>query len=355
MLVEFYYPRALSAARLDRYLAGGWFRNCRMLFRTKLLCLENDFYSVVNIRLRLNDYKPSKRLRKIRRKNDERFTTVIRPAHLDAIKEELYQSHKERFKGFLYASLEDFFHGEFYWEYEIFNTYEVAVYDGDKLVALSFFDKGQKSIASLLGLFHQDYAAYSLGLYTMLKEVDFAIENEMKYYYPGYILKGADAFDYKLRLGKMQFYDWKGQWRQMKKLEEQTLMADVLRQHLEEVELLLDDANIPYQRLLYPPFPIAYLDQADLYYLQSPVFLSCIRQEGSPFYFVIEYLVEDKMYMLSRLRLHAKFDDMGSVTVTQEFKDNELYCLDLLYYDKIIAHHRDPKKIINRLTKIGYM
>ena len=351
MLVEFYYPKALSAARLDRYLAGGWFRNCRMLFRTKLLCLDKDFYSVVNIRLKLKGYKPSKSLRKILKQNDKRFEIIIRPAFIDSEKEQLYQTHKTRFKGFLYGSLEDFFYGEFYWDREIFDTYEVCVYDDIKLVALSYFDKGNESTASLLGVFHPDYNKYSLGTYTMLKEVEYVLEEGIKYYYPGYILNKNTAFDYKLRLGKMQYYDWNGYWYSMDNLPNETFLADVLRAKLEQVEHIIQTKKIPYQRLLYPPFPIAYLKQRDLHYLQSPVFLYYKENESSPYYFVIEYLLEEQLYMLSRVRLHAKFEEIEALTVTPEFLNSNLYCLDLLYYDKIIAHHKKPQKIVERLLK----
>lgn len=349
MLVEFYYPKALSAARLDRYLAGGWFRNCRMLFRTKLLCLDKDFYSVVNIRLKLQKYRPSKSLRKILNRNDKRFEVVIRPASIDSKKEKLYQDHKNRFKGFLYGSLEDFFYGEVYWEKDIFNTYEVCVFDDDKLIALSYFDKGNKSVASLLGVYDSAYNKHSLGTYTMLKEVEYSIGVEMKYYYPGYVLNKNTAFDYKLRLGKMQYYDWNGHWHSMDNFPKETLLADILRTNLEEVESIIQSENIQYQRLLYPPFPIAYLEQRDLHYLQSPVFLLHKQSENSPYYFVIEYLLEEELYMLSRVRVHAKFEKMKALTVTPEFLDTDLYCLDLLYYDKIIAHHKEPQKIVDRL------
>ena len=34
----------------------------------------------------------------------------------------------------------------------VFDTREVCVYDGDRLIAVSYFDLGEQSMASLLGL-----------------------------------------------------------------------------------------------------------------------------------------------------------------------------------------------------------
>ena len=72
----------------------------------------------------------------------------------------------------------------------IFDTYEVAVYDGSKLIGLSYFDFGQKSVASLLSVYDvtDEYKKYSLGVYTMLLEVVYAQEQDKTYYYPGYVL-----------------------------------------------------------------------------------------------------------------------------------------------------------------------
>jgi len=40
------------------------------------------------------------------------------------------------------------------------------------LIAVSFFDRGLNAAASLLCIYDSAYAKYSLGIYTMLKEID---------------------------------------------------------------------------------------------------------------------------------------------------------------------------------------
>ena len=56
-------------------------------------------------------------------------------------------------------------------------------------------------MASLLGLYDEDYKSWSLGKLTMLKEIEFGIKTEENGY-PGYVLD-LDNFDYKLELGPM--------------------------------------------------------------------------------------------------------------------------------------------------------
>ena len=78
MLVQYYYPLSLSPARLDKYLANGWFRSAPMLYRSELICLDGDVFSTVNIRVKLSDYTFKKSLAKILRKNKDRFYTEVR-------------------------------------------------------------------------------------------------------------------------------------------------------------------------------------------------------------------------------------------------------------------------------------
>jgi leucyl-tRNA---protein transferase len=82
----------------------------------------------------------------------------------------------------------------------IFNTYEINIYDHGKLIGYSFFDVGITSMASIIGIFDQSYSKHSLGIYTMLLEMEYAKSMQLKYYYPGYVAYEPSQFNYKLRL-----------------------------------------------------------------------------------------------------------------------------------------------------------
>ena len=137
MLVQVYYPQSLSHTSLDEYLADGWFRSCNMLFRSKLICLDDEVFSLVYLRLNLTDYHRSKSLRKLFSKNNRLFRHQIRKASVNEAKQRLYNAHKQRFQGFVFNSLEHYFLGDSV--NSVFDTYEICVYEGDKLVAVSFF------------------------------------------------------------------------------------------------------------------------------------------------------------------------------------------------------------------------
>ena len=73
MLVQTHFPRQLSRVRYDQYLASGWFRGAVMLYKMDLLCLDNELYSVVNIRLNLEKFGFRKGQRKLLRKAESKF------------------------------------------------------------------------------------------------------------------------------------------------------------------------------------------------------------------------------------------------------------------------------------------
>ena len=56
MLVQTHFPRSLSRSRHDQYLASGWFRGSVMLYKMDLLCIDESLFSVVNIRMNLDQH-----------------------------------------------------------------------------------------------------------------------------------------------------------------------------------------------------------------------------------------------------------------------------------------------------------
>jgi len=218
MFFQEYYPKSLIDPKLlDNYLAKGWFRSGNMLYRSTITFFQDEIYAVVRTRLPLGGFRFKKRLRKMLNRNNRLFEVRIVKSVINEEKEALYRLHQNRFDGYIPHTLQ-----EYLLENSIdsvFDSYEVQVYDGKKLIGVSFFDLGKEGAASILALYDQTYSKYSLGIYTMLLEVEYCQQTGRKYFYPGYILIGNARFDYKLRLGKeMEYYQGKGIWRNMAEL-----------------------------------------------------------------------------------------------------------------------------------------
>jgi len=278
VLVQTHFPRKLARSRYDQYLASGWFRGSVMLYKVDLLCIESGIYGVVNIRMNLERFAFRKSQRKRLARCDRKFTVSIGTAKPDAEKEALYALHKHRFKGFIHPTLNEYLTSGFH--RTVFDTREVCVYDGDRLVAVSYFDMGEKSMASLIGLQHPDYRQYGLGIYTMLKEIDFGRSAGFKWYYPGYVLDLPSDFDYKLELGEFEYYTPTKRWGVYKRFNPSETTGARVRGAMTRLKEGLDSLGISFNERYYPYFSLGYMAPWQLEFLTLPHFLELAEVDG---------------------------------------------------------------------------
>ena len=356
MIAEHYYPESFSTNELDEYLAKGWFRGGIMMSRSDFLCFEESLQTVINVRLPLNNHVFKKRQRRIIKKVTNQFEIIIRPFQPCPQKEILYQNHQDRFRGFLHTNLFHYLNGEegAIMGADIFDTYEVCVYDADKLIAFSLFDLGNNSIASILGIFHEDYAVYSLGKFTMLKEIEFGQKNGFEYYYPGYILHNTTLFNYKLELGKMEFYNNEKQWVSFEMFDTFQPKSLAFEMEIEKMEHFVKMFQIPHKRITYSGFSFSYFDAESIYYVRSPLFVLLYDNSVKDGVLILEYWWETQKYVLSRVGVHVKFDLFDRIKISQTTLESSTNCLDLLSYHTIIARSDDLFALIPALLSTSF-
>lgn len=349
MLIQFYYPEKTLTKDLDLYLSKGWFRNSVMLHNSKVICLDRKISSILNIRAPLDSYYPSKSLRKILKKNNTQFSFLITEVHITKEKQTLYKQHLSKFKGFLFENLEQFLYANT--NMNNFNTYELNIYDGDKLVAFSFFDIGEKSMASLIAVYDQSYNSFSLGIYSMLLEVEFAKENNIEYYYPGYILDNSAEFDYKLRLGNIQYLNSNGKWGTKDQLLEEDFPGRIIEKRLTELEELLAKHHLPYQFLYNPYYTIGYIQVYSNKFTKScAVFHLDAGLDNS--FIQLEFNFEENKFVVSECCYEELFQDMIDMKVTDELKNSSFYQPGLVSYLNILYKNVSAKDCINFVLKI---
>ena len=228
-----------------------------MLYKMDLLCVDADVFSVVNIRLGLDQYSIKKRHRKIKSRVENRFTITCGEVTLRDEHQRLYEQHKSRFKGFIHATLDEYLHAGFH--STVFDTMQICVFDGDQLIAASYFDLGERSMASLIGMYDEAYADYSLGIYTMLKEIEFGQSTHRRWYYPGYVLDKPSSFDYKLQLGNMEYYTPSKRWGSHVNYDPKQTLAFGLRKAMSRLEKALKQEGIQFRKWHYPYFSMGYM------------------------------------------------------------------------------------------------
>lgn len=223
---EEFYTESVTPAQIDLLLADGWRHFGNHFFRYNLGLYQDEIRRVLPLRVRLADFKPSKSQRRIFRRNSD-LEVKIQPVDITDETHELFQRHKQRFKSGAPSSLYDFL------SIEPANgpteTFEIGVCGDDRLLAASFFDVGGMSTSSVYGIFEPTETSRSLGIFTMLKEIEYARENGKQYYYPGYAYEGESFYDYKKRFSALERFDWRGAWLPMSSSDQLEITVDDVR------------------------------------------------------------------------------------------------------------------------------
>lgn len=209
----------VTPEQLDLLLADGWRHFGTYFFRYSLGIHEFDIRLVIPLRIRLADFSFSKSQRRVLRQNRD-LTVTVHPAEITPESAELFDRHKRRFKWGVPDSIYDFLSND---PASVpCESMQVTARLDDRLVAVSYFDVGSRSISAVYGMFDPEFSDRSLGIFTMLKEIEFAQERRKEFNYQGYAYEGESFYDYKKRFRGTEVFDWKGTWKPLVAGEEST-------------------------------------------------------------------------------------------------------------------------------------
>jgi len=197
MLAQSLSPFAMTPESLDEYLSNGWFRMGQTIFTTNFLHFKDDFYSAIWLRIDLRKFEGGATVRKILKQNS-RFEVIVRPAIFDESKEELYKKYRNSIVFDASSSVHQLMFGSA--SFNIYTTYELCVFDNEKLIGCGFFDIGQHAAAGISSFYDPEYKKFSLGKFIILGKIHHCLQIGLRYFYPGYFVPGYNAFDYKLEL-----------------------------------------------------------------------------------------------------------------------------------------------------------
>lgn len=305
MHVRVVRPPRLSPEELDEFLHGGWFRIGQALMTCRVVQFEGVLRPAIWTRQVLDRAPLTRSNRKLMARNHKLYRVEEGPVVLDDEHEALYQRYRQGARGERSETLVDFLYGES--STDVFPTREIRVFDGDRLVAFSWFDLGRETVQSLMGVYDPALSRHSLGYWTMLLEVEHARRTGRRFFYPGYVLPGDPAMDYKLRLGDVEFlHPDAGQWRPLAELAAVQLPTDRLRRSLEQVREALEARGIPARTVAYPWFE-APAWQPDLTScLDQPLVLRCFPEQRGGALLIVTYDLDRSQFGLLRcLRARA--------------------------------------------------
>lgn len=293
----------LPPAELDRYLEKGWRTTGQAVYNCNFLWLESgEMISVLPMRLQLKGYQFSKSMRKMMRRNLDRFQVVYGPAinmNSEAYRVNLAYLQQNPDKSL--PNLDYHITGNYL--RRVLNTWECRIYDGCRLAAISYFDLGNNSAYGKAGIYDPAYSQFSLGLFTMGLEVEFCQRRGLSRYFPGYVSDDNPMFNYKHRLGKMDFFDVVSQqWLPYKAGEVRQQPIRIIRAKLENaIDLLKASSDLQVELMVYPYLDARYASLGYNEYLDVPLFV-LLKQTGHDRYHLLTYLPQRDCFQVLKVQ-----------------------------------------------------
>jgi arginine-tRNA-protein transferase len=322
MQTQRYQPSIITGTMLDSFLARGWFRMGQSVFTTHYLRFQQKFYPAIWLRYGIAAHLLPPIQSKVK-KIETKFSVHISPWLLDEEQEALFALYREHSGLAMSPYLREILLDGY--KQNIFETLQVTVRHGDKLIGLGIFDLGEHAVAGISNIYHPDYKKFSLGKMLMLLKIKYSIQQGYSWFYPGYAVPGYKRFDYKLEypFGNIQYYQPLSQsWL--------PFFPDAgLPNFIEQLEAALQGLmdrlrveNIPCRLVYYPAFDFALADDMLPEVVTTPVFLLVGYEELTETSTLIVYALEKEGFgIVNALPLYKN----GWV-----FEGSKCVCLDVL-------------------------
>jgi leucyl-tRNA---protein transferase len=189
-------PPQIKGEVFDMYLSAGWYRYGNKIFTIDFFTENEKLYQVYWLRYNVLKLKLSDSNQKILNKN-KLFNYKIIPFQNSIELEALHSLYLEKIDFVTISSIEELMEDV---NGSVYNSMLIEIRDENKLIGAGIFDYGKNSIAGIKNIFHPEYKKYSLGKYLMLLKYQYCLQQNIKWYYPGYFAPGHKKFDYKLTI-----------------------------------------------------------------------------------------------------------------------------------------------------------
>ncbi len=210
-LDEAFLAPQVPAATMDFLWSQGWRHQGHCFFRYTHCVMAGVEQEIVPLRMDLARFQMSKSQRRVCRQNaDVRWE--VSPAIFDDAIHTMFARHSERFDDNKPGSLDAFFSAEP--AYLPCECAAIKAWLGNELIAVSFLDIGVEAVSSVYAIFEPEYEKRSLGILTLLKEIELAQATRKRWLYQGFGTRGPSRYDYKRRFAALEGYDWeRREWR----------------------------------------------------------------------------------------------------------------------------------------------
>lgn len=206
---ESFEAQTIRPNDMDLLLSKGWRHFGGYFFRYNLGIHGFEIRRVIPLRIDLGSFSftRSQRRNLIRNSGLLVQNTLL---SITTASVELFERHRFRFAENIPATINEFIPDKA--DQSPTQTRQISVFENDKLIAESYFDVSETGVSGIYAIFDPDLKKRGLGIFTLLKEIEFAIAAGKKYYYLGYVYEGSSFYDYKKRFLSTEAFDWNENW-----------------------------------------------------------------------------------------------------------------------------------------------
>lgn len=197
----------LTLDQFDQLLGEGDQRVGGTLFRTECpFC-----HACEPVRIDIGTFQPNKTQRRILTRNDRLLRMEFGAPVLSRRRVALWNRHREQRRLMTEHSRRDPVGYQEWLVESCVPTTEVSYYLGPRLIAVSLLETGRTSVNSAYHYFDPHFANLSLGVYSVLKELEWARQQGCRWYYLGLWVRECEALRYKTNYAPHERFV-RGQW-----------------------------------------------------------------------------------------------------------------------------------------------
>ena len=198
----------LDSFDTTRLLEAGFRRSGRFLYQTQ--CAGCNACEAIRVDVR--SFVPNRSQRRALKKGNSIFELEIGIPGCDLERVDLFNKHRN-LRG-LNRHGEDVDEDEYrmFLVESCLDSFEMTYYYDDKLAGVAICDNGHNSASAVYTYFDPDLSRYSLGTYSIMKQIEYCQKREIDYLYLGYFVAGSPHMKYKQNFKphqRLQQGEWK--------------------------------------------------------------------------------------------------------------------------------------------------
>ncbi len=197
---RYFFASDLSSEELLSFLSKGWRKFGYYYFMPDC----DDCHACTPIRIKVNDFKPSKSHRRIINRN-KNIRVRFEPLNYSEKIFEIYEKHsmvrfnqsdtdKSDFQTSFFTRSCPTFLSKYYYE--------------EMLIGVGFLDRCTTGLSSIYFIFDTDYSKFNLGTFSILTEINHTANQNMSDYYLGYYIRECSSMAYKGKFQPYELYSW---------------------------------------------------------------------------------------------------------------------------------------------------